>query len=52
MQRVLSPYFKSLIVTPKEIDVMIEDLARVVSGGLNIALHPGVSPEEVFRYLS
>ena len=52
IQRVLTPYFNSLIVTPKEIDVMIEDLARVISGALNIALHPGVSPEEVFRYLS
>ena len=49
--RLLSPYLNSLIVTPKEIDVMIEDLTKVVSGALNIALHPGVSPEEVFRYL-
>jgi spore protease len=52
MGRILAPYFNSLIVTPKEIDVMIEDLARVISGALNIALHPAISPEEVFRYLS
>lgn len=52
IHRVLSPYMNSLIVTPKEIDVMIEDLAKVVSGAINIAIHPGVSPEEVFRYLS
>lgn len=52
IRRVLSPYMGSLIVTPKEIDVMIDSLARVVSGALNIALHPAVSPEEVFRYLS
>lgn len=52
MQRVLSPYMNSLIVTPKEIDVMIEDLSTVVSGALNIALHPAVSPQEVFRYLN
>jgi spore protease len=52
IKRVLSPYLTSLIVTPKEIDVMIEDLATVVSNALNIALHPGASPEEVFRYLS
>lgn len=52
VKKVLSPYINSLIVTPKEIDVMIEDLARVVSGALNIAIHPGVSPEEVFRYLN
>lgn len=51
IQRVLSPYLNSLIVTPKEIDVMIEDLSKVVSAALNIALHPAVSPEEVFRYL-
>lgn len=52
IQRVLTPYMGSLIVTPKEVDVMIDSLARVVSGALNIALHPAVSPEEVFRYLS
>ncbi|NLW49148.1 MAG: GPR endopeptidase [Firmicutes bacterium] len=52
IQRVLTPYIGSLIVTPKEVDVMIDSLARVVSGALNIALHPAVSPEEVFRYLS
>lgn len=52
IQRVLSPYMNSLIVTPKEVDVMLEDLSRVVSGALNIALHPAVSPQEVFRYLN
>ena len=51
MNRVLSPYIHSLIVTPKEIDVMIEDLSKVVSSALNIALHPAISPEEVFKYL-
>ncbi len=52
IKRVLNPYLSSLIVTPKEIDIMIDDLGRVISGALNIALHPGVSSEEVFRYLS
>ncbi|HOJ78239.1 MAG TPA: GPR endopeptidase [Bacillota bacterium] len=52
IERVLSPYMSSLIVTPKEIDVMIEDLSKVVSGALNIALHPAISPDEVFRYLN
>lgn len=51
MNRVLSPYIHSLIVTPKEIDLMIEDLSKVISSALNIALHPSVSPEEVFKYL-
>lgn len=52
MKQILAPYFNSLIVTPKEIDVMIEDVGVVISGALNIALHPAVSPQEVFRYLN
>src|SRR5690554_1053508 len=51
IQGKLSPFFRQLIVTPKEIDVLIQDLSRVVAGAINIALHPGVTPEEVFRYL-
>lgn len=51
IDRVLSPYFKDLIVTPKEIDVLINDLSRALAGAINIALHPGVTAEEVFRYL-
>lgn len=51
IDRVLSPYFKDLIVTPKEIDVLINDLSRALAGAINIALHPGVTADEVFRYL-
>lgn len=51
ISRVLDPFLQRLIVTPKEIDILIQDLAKVVAGAINIALHPGVAPEEVFRYL-
>lgn len=51
VSRVLRPFLRNLIVTPKEIDVLIQDISRVIAGAVNIALHPGVTPEEVFRYL-
>lgn len=51
MNRVLHPFLRDLIVTPKEIDVLIQDLSQALAGAINIALHPGVTPEEVFRYL-
>ncbi len=51
VDQVLSPYFRDLIVTPKEIDVLIQDLSRALAGAINLALHPGVTAEEVFRYL-
>ena len=51
VDRVLSPFFQDLIVTPKEIDVLIQDISRALAGAINLALHPGVTAEEVFRYL-
>ena len=37
----LDPYDKNLIVTPKDIDDTIENLAIIISEGLNRSLHPG-----------
>lgn len=37
----LEPYDKNLIVTPKDIDETIENLAIIISEGLNRSLHPG-----------
>lgn len=37
----LDPYDQNLIVTPKDIDQSIENLAIIISEGLNKSLHPG-----------
>ena len=37
----LDPYDKNLIVTPKDIDETIENLAIIIGEGLNRSLHPG-----------
>ena len=37
----LDPYDKNLIVTPKDIDETIENLAIIIREGLNRSLHPG-----------
>ena len=39
-----------MIVTPREIDVRVSDMARVIGRGLNLAFHKGVGPE-VFETL-
>ncbi len=49
--KVVNEKIGPLVVTPKEIDRIIEDSARVVSTGINMALH-GVTMEEVRRFLS
>jgi len=42
LAEVLTPAGYNLIVTPKTIDSEIEDLSRLVSNALNVALHPRI----------
>lgn len=51
IEEVLNPYSANVIVTPKDIDVLIDDLSIIVANGLNIALHPGIGIEDVNRYI-
>lgn len=50
VREVLEPLGHDLIVTPKEIDEFIEDVANVIASGLNIALHEAVTPDNVASY--
>ena len=40
-----------MIVTPKEIDKVVQDLARIIADALNIALHKNLTLEETRRYM-
>lgn len=40
---VLSPLGHNLMVTPKEVDVFIEDMANLIANGLNAALHESIN---------
>lgn len=43
IHEVLAPLGHNLMVTPKEVDVFIEDMANVIASGLNAALHKQVN---------
>lgn len=49
---VLSPYKENLMVTPKDIDDLIDRMSRIVAGGIAQALHPAVGPDEFDEYLA
>ena len=51
IDEVLSPYFGSLMVTPKEIDRLIEDISKIIANGLNVALHPSIEMDDIDRYI-
>ncbi|MBT9259694.1 MAG: GPR endopeptidase [Clostridiales bacterium] len=42
----LAPVMGHLMVTPKEIDSLMEDMGAVVAAGINAAVHPAVAREE------
>ncbi|PWA12491.1 GPR endopeptidase [Pueribacillus theae] len=43
IREVLAPLGHNMMVTPKEVDVFIEDMANVIAGGLNASLHGQVN---------
>lgn len=47
---VLAPLGHNLMVTPKEVDIFIEDMANIISSGLNAALHNDINQENVGTY--
>lgn len=51
IQEVLTPFVGQLVVTPKEIDALIENTAKTLAGGINLALHPGIQYDEVSAFL-
>ncbi|KPU27918.1 peptidase [Caloranaerobacter sp. TR13] len=52
IKEVLNPYMGNVMVTPKEIDDLINDLSQVIANGLNISLHPGIDLKDVNKYLN
>mgnify|MGYP000094017198 CR=1 FL=1 len=52
IQEVLSPYIGNLMVTPKEVDAIIDDVSKIIANGINIALHEGIGLDDVNRYVN
>ncbi|MFP3124602.1 GPR endopeptidase [Ectobacillus funiculus] len=50
IHEVLSPLGHNLMVTPKEVDTFIEDMANVIASGLNTALHHQIDQDNAGAY--
>lgn len=48
---VLTEGLGDLLVTPKEVDMLIDNAADIIADGINLAVHNGLSLEDVGRYL-
>lgn len=52
INQVLQPFAGNLMVTPKEIDSLISNTAKIVAGGISMALHPSISFADFNVYLN
>ncbi|MCL2571639.1 MAG: GPR endopeptidase [Defluviitaleaceae bacterium] len=52
IKEILDPYEGNMFVTPKDVDAVVGRLANIIASGFNIALHPGITQEDVNRYLN
>ena len=41
-----------MIVTPKDIDLVIESLAKIISNGINIAVQPNMDIEDINKFMN
>ncbi|PRR83938.1 GPR endopeptidase [Clostridium vincentii] len=52
IREVLNPFVKDLVVTPKDIDLMIDSLSKIISNGINIAVQPNLTVEDINKFLN
>lgn len=52
IKSLLNPHVGDLMVTPKEVDVVIDSVSKIVANGLNMALQPNMDMEEINKFMS
>ncbi len=50
IKEVLTPDHGDFVVTPKEIDSEVASIAEIIANGINIALHEGITLDDIDRY--
>jgi len=50
--RVVSERLGDLIVTPREVDALVERMAGILAEGINLALHPDLALEEIEQLMA
>ncbi len=51
LSRALSPFEDTLMVTPKEVDDLIDKSSKIIASALNICIHPSINKDNSDTYL-
>ena len=52
VERVVTQRLGDLIVTPREVDALVERMAGIVAEGINLALHPELTQSEIAQLMA
>lgn len=52
VEKVVSGQLGEMIVTPREVDALVERMAGIVAEGINLALHPGLREAEIAQMMA
>ena len=50
IERILSEHVGEMVVTPREIDELVNGLAQIIAMSINLALQPKLSPQEISAF--
>ena len=52
IREILNPSFGDLMVTPKEVDTVVESLSKVIANGINMAIQPNLDMEDINKFMN
>ncbi|MGL5380844.1 GPR endopeptidase [Clostridium sp.] len=52
IKEVLNPFIGDLMVTPKDVDAVIESLSKIISNGINMAIQPNLDMEDINKFMN
>lgn len=51
LSRIVSPKGRAMVVTPKEVDLLVDRAAKLISLAINMALHSGIETEDLLELI-
>lgn len=52
IREILNPFVGDLMVTPKDVDSVIDSLSKIIANGINIAVQPNMDMEEINKFMN
>ena len=52
IREILNPFIGNLMVTPKEVDAVIDSLSKIIGDGINLAIQPNMDMDDINKFMN